>query len=158
MMLYRSPDRLPARFANSSVFIAGGISNCPDWQSEMVGLTNTAMHDVVNPRRVGGFDRTGDTAEEQITWEHRALGMVDSCIFWFPKETLCPITLFELGKMLHRSSQRDMRLAIGWHPDYQRAFDLRVQIDLESGKCGERLLHAAPGWDELCSAVKTIWG
>ena len=157
-MLYRSPDHLPERFTNSSVFIAGGISNCPDWQSEMVSLTNTDIHDVVNPRRVGGFDRTGDTAKEQITWEHRALAMVDSCIFWFPKETLCPITLFELGKMLERTMNvGGMRLAIGWHPDYVRAFDLEVQIKLAS-IVEYRVLHAAPGWDELCRAVKATWG
>jgi hypothetical protein len=156
-MLYRSPTNLPIRFSNPSVFIAGGISDCPDWQSEMVSLINTDIHDVVNPRREGGFDRTGTTAEEQITWEHRALEMVDACIFWFPKETLCPITLFELGKMLERTMETSgMRLAVGWHPDYARAFDLEVQIKLAS-TMPYRILHAASGWDELCGVIKTTW-
>ena len=156
-MLYTSPEPIPAAFARPSVFIAGGISNCPNWQAETVSLTNRDLYDVINPRREGGFDRTGDTAEEQITWEHRALGLVDSCIFWFPKETLCPITLFELGVMLQRAARGNVRLAIGWHPEYQRAFDLRVQISLETA-AKDCIIHAAPGWDGLCSVIKKTWG
>jgi len=115
------------------------------------------LYDIVNPRRESGFDQTGATADEQITWEHRALNLVDSCIFWFPSETLCPISLFEAGKMLMHAQHHDVRLAIGWHPDYQRAFDLEVQIRLEHLD-SKYLLHAAPGWDELCAVVKKTWG
>jgi hypothetical protein len=156
-MLYKSPDPLPFAFQRQSVFIAGGISNCPDWQNEMSAMLDTSLYDVVNPRRAGGFDRTGVTAEEQITWEHRALSLIDACIFWFPCETLCPITLLELGKMLHRAQHHNVMLAIGWHPDYQRAFDLEVQIRLENPE-SKYLLHAAPGWLELCAVVKKQWG
>ena len=156
-MLYQSPDILPFSFARPSVFIAGGISNCPDWQTEMASVMNTDMYDVVNPRRVGGFDRTGVTAKEQITWEHHALELVDSCIFWFPEETLCPITLLELGKMLHKAASHSVRLAIGWHPNYQRAFDLEVQIALEKSAVNY-VIHAESGWDALCMTVKKAWG
>jgi len=156
-MLYTSPAPLPTAFQKQSIFIAGGISDCPDWQQEMVDLFNQDIFDIVNPRREAGFDRTGATAEEQITWEHRALGLVDACVFWFPKETLCPITLFELGGMLHRAAHRNVRLAIGWHPEYQRAFDLSVQIRLEHAD-SRYVLHAAPGWDDLCAVVKQTWG
>jgi len=156
-MLYKSPDLLPWPFQRQSVFVAGGISNCPDWQSEIVTLIDSNIFDVVNPRREIGFDNTGATAEEQITWEHKALGLVDACIFWFPKETLCPISLFELGGMLHRAKHRNVRLVIGWHPEYQRAFDLKVQIKLEHPE-EKYILHAAPGWNELCAVVKKTWG
>jgi len=156
-MLYQSPDKLPFTFQKQSVFVAGGISNCPDWQNEIVALIDHDLYDVVNPRREGGFDRTGATAEEQITWEHRALNLVDACIFWFPKETLCPISLFELGKMLMHAHHHDVRLAVGWDPEYQRAFDLEVQIKLELLE-PKYLLHAAPGWNELCTVVKQTWG
>ena len=156
-MLYKSPDPLPFNFQRQSIFVAGGISNCPDWQSEMTTLMDSNIFDVVNPRRDSGFDKTGATAEEQIIWEHRALGLVDSCIFWFPKETLCPITLLELGKMLVRAHHHAVRLAIGWHPEYQRAFDLDVQIRLEHPE-DKYILHAAPGWNELCAVVKQTWG
>ena len=155
-MLYQSPDPLPSLFSRHSVFIAGGISNCPDWQSRMVTHLDTTLYDVVNPRRVGGFDRTGATAREQIEWEHSALSKVDSCIFWFPEQTLCPITLFELGVMLSRASRHSLNLAIGWHPNYQRAFDLEVQIGLEQG-ARDHVMHAGPGWDSLVEEVRRHW-
>ena len=118
---------------------------------------DTVKYDVVNPRRVGGFDRTGATAEEQIKWEYSALAHVESCVFWFPKETLCPITLFELGKMLEKARKDPIiRLAIGWHPEYARAFDLGVQIGLVGMK--KQIIHAAPGWNGLCDVVKNTWG
>ena len=155
-MLYRSPDLLPAVFSRPSVFIAGGISNCPDWQTHMVSFMDTSLYDVVNPRREGGFDITGTTAREQIEWEHSALSKIDSCIFWFPCETLCPITLFELSKQLLRAKQKSVCLVVGWHPDYQRAFDLEVQIDLEKIP-KEYLLHAESGWDKFVASVKKRW-
>jgi len=156
-MLFRSPDKLPFVFQKQSIFVAGGISNCPDWQSDIVALIDQNIHDVINPRRVGGFDPTGDTAEDQITWEHRALSLVDACIFWFPKETLCPITLLEFGRMVERAAKHNVRLAIGWHPEYQRAFDLTVQLKLEH-ITPDYILHAAAGWSELCAVVKNTWG
>jgi len=153
-MLYKSPDLLPFAFQRQSIFIAGGISDCPDWQSDMVAHIDCSIYDVVNPRREAGFDRTGVTAEEQITWEHRALGLVDACIFWFPCETLCPITLLEYGKMLERASRHSIRLVVGWHPDYARAFDLKIQTRLEMST---HIIHAGPGWDELCAVVRKTW-
>lgn len=156
-MFYKSPDLLPKKFTNPSVFIAGGISNCPDWQSELCELLDSDSNDVVNPRRKGGFDRTGLTAKEQIIWEHTALSQVDACIFWFPKETLCPITLFELGKMLNRASENNMFLAVGWHPEYERAFDLEVQIGLEAS-AKDNVFYSGPGWDQLVKFSTRLWG
>mgnify|MGYP003332922469 FL=1 len=155
-MLYTSPDPLPPSFRNPSVFIAGGISNCPDWQSEIISVMNTEKFDVVNPRRNTGFDHTGAIAEAQITWEYTALARVDSCIFWFPKETLCPITLFELGKMLTRAKYHDLQLAIGWHPEYQRAFDLSVQINLSDPFSDSVKYHGAE-WDRFKNYIKETW-
>lgn len=156
-MLYKSPDPLPWVFQSSSVFIAGGISDCPNWQAEMISIIDTDRYDVVNPRRDGGFDKIGSTAEAQIRWEFLALSHIESCVFWFPKETLCPITLFELGKMLEKARKDSIiRLAIGWHPEYARAFDLSMQIELVGMK--KQIIHQGPGWDELCSVVKATWG
>jgi hypothetical protein len=59
--------------------------------------------------------------------------------------------------MLVRAQHRRVKLAIGWHPNYQRAFDLDVQIRLENLD-PEYLLYASPGWDELCMFVKKTWG
>ena len=155
-MLYKSPDFLPIFFRNQSVFIAGGISGCPDWQTEIITYMDTETYDVVNPRRTGGFDTTGLIAKEQIAWEHNALNKIDACIFWFPEETLCPITLFELGKQLVKTKESSMSLIIGWHPNYARAFDLKVQIGLDNFSKYE-LLYSGAGWDEFVDAVKHEW-
>jgi hypothetical protein len=156
-MIYRSPAPLPYVFNHHSIFIAGGISNCPDWQTEISQLFDPDLYDVVNPRREGGFDRTGITAQEQITWEHRALSLVDNCVFWFPCETLCPITLMEYGKMLERASRHSVRLVVGWHANYARAFDLEIQTQLETS-ARQHIIHAGPGWDPFVNAIKKTWG
>lgn len=113
------------------VFIGGGISGCPDWQSEFVGkFTEFSSTDktvsLYNPRRVNFDVNDTNILEEQINWENKFLSSADIIIFWFPKETLCPITLFELGKYLVSNK----KLLIGVHPEYQRRKDLHFQVGL----------------------------
>ncbi|CAB4122988.1 Nucleoside 2-deoxyribosyltransferase like [uncultured Caudovirales phage] len=154
-MLYRSPAPLPYIFNHHSIFIAGGISHCPDWQTEIAELFDPDLYDMVNPRREGGFDNTGITAQEQITWEHQALSLVDNCVFWFPCESLCPISLFQLGVMLERASHHSVKLVVGWHEDYQRAFDLQVQINLASN--AREYVTYAPGWQQFKKNITNTW-
>lgn len=110
-----------------SLFMAGGIMGCPDWQSVFRRLLPQELNlTLMNPRR---RDMVLDPSllEEQIIWEHNALVQSSAISFWFPKETLCPITLYELGKW----TARDKRLFIGTHPDYQRRRDVIFQTKLE---------------------------
>lgn len=152
-MLYRSPDILPPSFSKPSIFVAGGISDCPDWQEDIVSIIDLSKYDVINPRRVGGFDRTGATAEAQITWEAYALDRVSTYLFWFPKETLCPITLFELGKVLEMAKQASISIIVGWHENYAREFDLRVQLRLTNLPTN-KLVYNEAGWDKFTSIIK----
>lgn len=111
------------------LFIAGGISNCPNWQAELVEHLEVMDLPLIvcNPRRENFPMDDPSAAAEQIEWEHRMLSKADIISFWFPKETLCPITLFELGKWLHAEP------IIGTEYGYQRALDVRIQTDLELG-------------------------
>ncbi len=106
-----------------TVFVAGGISNTADWQKKFTDLLYLTLSDrvhLINPRRES-FDISDPTQSEyQIDWEHRHLMHSDHAIFWFSHETLCPITLFELGKWL--ASRKDVH--IGVHPDYARRLDV----------------------------------
>ena len=156
-MLYQSPQKIPPILPRPGIFIAGGISDCPDWQQEIISLIDTKLYDVINPRRVAAFSKLGLEAEEQITWEYTALNEVDNCIFWFPKNTVCPIALFELGKMIERAEHHTIRLAIGWDENYQRALDLKIQIGLIKN-VEKYIIHAKPGWKELCAVVSKVWG
>ena len=65
-------------------------------------------------------------SNEQIEWEHRYLRSAETISFWFPCETFCPITLYELGAW----SMSDKTLFVGVHPDYPRKVDVEVQTKL----------------------------
>lgn len=112
-----------------NVFMAGGITDCPNWQQEYRELLKDESDQLVllNPRR-GNFNvREDGIAEQQIIWEHRHLVLSNVFSFWFPCDTLCPITLFELGKI---SAGRPGPLFVGTHPDYKRKVDVVVQMQL----------------------------
>lgn len=109
---------------SQTLFLAWWISNCPDWQKEFIQYFKQTSLTIINPRRYD-FD-VADTSmeEEQIKWEHEHLEKSDIISFWFPKETLCPITLYELGK--YAKSQKDIFV---WVEDnYSRKRDVEIQM------------------------------
>ncbi len=109
-----------------SLFLGGGITSCPQWQPIMVDLLKDTELVLVNPRR-DNFDVTQKgIQEEQISWEYKYLRAVTGRMFWFPKETLCPITLFELGKYIEKTDA----LFVGCDIDYGRREDLLIQMGL----------------------------
>lgn len=116
-----------------AIFLAGGITNCVDWQNRAEELlANLSIkHDqkvvTFNPRRADWDVDDKEVYKEQIAWEHRHLKMADVVLFWFPHETLCPITLFELGKMLGQHKD----IVVGCHEKYARRLDLVEQLKLE---------------------------
>lgn len=113
------------------VFMAGGITGCPDWQSEVInhyknGPQANSTTVLLNPRRTN-FDITNPRlSEQQIAWECRHIRKADWVYFWFPKEGKCLITLYELGEAI--GSGRNVRVAC--HPEYERAFDVHQQLAL----------------------------
>lgn len=84
--------------------------------------------DIINPKRISWDDSrdNDEVSKEQIIWEKNYIDSSDYILFWFPKETLCPITLFELGAALHTKNIA----CIGIHPEYQRKLDIEVQTSL----------------------------
>lgn len=118
----------PMNSFERALFVAGGISNCPDWQAWLAtALVDTEVF-LLNPRR-GDFDATNPTMEqEQIEWEHQHLLLADAYLFWFCEETLCPITLFELGKVAGMFPAKP--LFVGTHQHYSRKRDVSIQLSL----------------------------
>lgn len=110
----------------NSLFIAGGITNCPDWQAELVESLKNEDITILNPRRKNFPIDDPNASEEQIIWEFEHLKKADAVSFWFPKETLCPITLYELGKI----SMTSKKLFVGVHPEYKRKRDIEIQTKL----------------------------
>ena len=110
-----------------SLFLAGGISNCYDWQKDLVQLLKDEEIALLNPRRTNFPMHDKKAAQEQIEWEHTYLRRADAVSFWFPKETVCPITLYELGVQMMKNKP----LFIGVHPEYERKLDVEIQTRLE---------------------------
>jgi len=112
----------------SSVFLAGGITGCPDWQQEMCGKLDDSGFGgrVYNPRRADFPIHDPNAALAQITWEYYALEQSDAISFWFAKETIQPIVLFELG----RWSGKNKPIFVGVHPEYPRRQDVEIQMKL----------------------------
>lgn len=113
-----------------SVFMAGGITGCPDWQQGLRGLLKKANVILINPRRANFPIGDPSAAEAQITWEFDHLRQADAISFWFPKETLCPIVLYELGKHSAPGALYAKALFVGVEPGYQREQDVRIQTRL----------------------------
>jgi hypothetical protein len=114
-----------------SLFMGGGISNCANWQLEMRDRLADVKpvkgeFVVINPRRADFPMNDPAAAEEQIKWEHDYLIRTDAVLFWFAPETLCPITLFELGTFV----RTDIPVFVGVDPRYQRKQDVEIQLKL----------------------------
>jgi hypothetical protein len=108
--------------AGPSVFLAGGISNCADWQSTLAEKFAITCPNLVllNPRRKNFDVSDHSESERQIKWEFNHLRKSSAILFWFPSETLCPITLFELGQWSALAGLLGKRLFVGCDPQYQR--------------------------------------
>jgi hypothetical protein len=109
-----------------TLFMAGGITGCGDWQAELAVLLRDTDWVLLNPRRKNFPMHDAAEAERQIKWEHEHFRAASAISFWFPCETLCPITLYELGAW----SMTDKPLFVGVHPDYQRRIDVEIQTRL----------------------------
>lgn len=138
------------------IFLAGGIFGCPDWQEKMVELLKQKVTKkkliIYNPRRAV-FDSNTDL-KEQIEWEHEHLMKSKIVLFWFPKETLCPITLYELGNITSIvEADRDdyPAICIGCHPDYARRKDVVIQTQLRLND-----LVVASSLEELADHMKIL--
>lgn len=119
----------PIKFKDKSLFLAGGISGCGDWQKMAVEYLEDLEITIVNPRRNDFNMNNMLNSVDQIKWEHKYLWEVSHVMFWFPDATLCPITLFELGKCLMRNKLQPgvQELYIGCSSDYKRVFDVEIQ-------------------------------
>lgn len=133
--IVRAPETWERTYA-PGVFLAGGISNCADWQEAVAQKISQATNlDVINPRRYNwNMDSQSDESVAQIEWEYQQIHDCEYMLFWFCEETLCPITLYELGMAVSRReicrSSDHVPLVVGVHPNYQRKLDVYTQVGL----------------------------
>ena len=118
-----------------TLFLAGGITGAPDWQTEYIKLLGDLPVTVFNPRRnrEGRFSDVDHDA--QVRWEYLHLRQSDIISFWFPEEAPCMITLYELGFAIaerrgtHTKSLQH-QLFVGVAPKYRKCRTVVLQIQL----------------------------
>ena len=127
MIYIESPKEYVKNGEEISLFLAGGITGCPDWQKQMVdALPWPEGLVLLNPRRANFPIGDPGAALAQITWEFEHLRLASAISFWFPKETLCPIVLYELGAW----SMTSKPIFVGVEPGYKRQQDVEIQTRL----------------------------
>ncbi|MDJ0596292.1 MAG: nucleoside 2-deoxyribosyltransferase domain-containing protein [Pleurocapsa sp. MO_226.B13] len=124
MKYIEAPDEFLRQ--ETSLFLAGGITGCPNWQQEVANTLKDEPIILLNPRRKSFSIEDSRASLEQIEWEYRHLRKASVISFWFPHETICPIVLYELGAW----SMTDKPIFVGVHPNYQRKLDIEIQTSL----------------------------
>ncbi|GHF46095.1 nucleoside 2-deoxyribosyltransferase domain-containing protein [Streptomyces morookaense] len=140
----QAPDRCADAGREPALFLAGGITDCPDWQTRAaVQLCAAGVPATVfNPRQaVFPEGDPATAAREQTAWEYEHLARADVILFWFCAESIQPIALYELGA----HAARGATIAVGAHPDYASHLDIV-----------EQLRHARPDVEVHASLTTTV--
>lgn len=119
-----APNRKVGEFSRISIFLAGGIKNCPNWQEDIIQKINYPVV-IYNPRREIYEEDNLNMLGRQIEWEKEHLKLSNIIIFWFPSDSICPTSLFELGLLLN---SEDKKLFIGFDPKYERKDAMLFQV------------------------------
>ncbi|MFI8458526.1 nucleoside 2-deoxyribosyltransferase domain-containing protein [Kitasatospora sp. NPDC085464] len=109
-----------------AVFLAGGITGCPDWQATAARMFGDDEVAVLNPRRSSATSPI--PVADQIAWEYRHLHRAAVVLFWFPRsvDSVQPIALYELGMHAGRGTP----IAVGVDRNYLRRRDVEIQLSL----------------------------
>ena len=123
------------------IFLAGGITNCPEWQKEVEErLENVKDGVLYNPRRDNFPIGDPSAATEQITWEFYQLMNADIIAIWFSDGLSDqPIAMYELGRYFHKFENNTENFIIGVHSNYNRATDVYTQIKLANEEVANRI-------------------
>ena len=142
MQYIEAPSKNVAQF--TSIFLAGGITHCPDWQNVVTDKLKNFDLTIYNPRRKV-YPTEENPLREQIEWEYERLRSADIVSFWFSGGSLNPITLFELGSALERGQCP----IVGVDLEYERYFDVKIQVALKHPEL--KICHSL---DELAEEIK----
>ncbi len=125
-----SPNQRRIAGDGHSVFLAGGIMGCGDWQKTLARdlLARCPELVVLNPRREKFPMSDPTSANAQIAWEFHRLAEATCISFWFTSTSIQPIALFELGRWSHPDCEK--KIFVGVEPGYVREHDVRIQLAL----------------------------
>ena len=119
-----------------SVFLAGRITNCKEWQKKVIEELEFEDISIFNPRQEH-FDITDkNAAYKQIQWEFERLEQMDIFSMYFCNDNSTqPICMYELGRNIVRMQNRfpsgwEKRIIISVEDGYERVKDVLVQTEL----------------------------
>lgn len=120
--------RIPAQYHGDapSVFLGGGAGG-RDWRRTLIGLISDTTWVLLDPLTPPDFGDDGDALRRRTEWEFEHLGRATVKLFWFPADTPCMLSLFELGAW----AKEDVPLVLGIEPGYQKRDELLLQMQLE---------------------------
>jgi hypothetical protein len=128
-IIVECPNEIRQVRLHPSVFIAGGITGCGEWQFDLIDQIKDIENLIVyNPRRRNFPIDDPSAAKQQIVWEYDKLMLSDIIVMHFPKATLCPICLYELGKWINSSAAKNAIVTI--EHGYARTNDVIIQTSL----------------------------
>lgn len=134
MIVITAPHLYIPKYDDVTVFLAGGITGCRDWQKEtiehlrkFVGRDDTQVV-VYNPRQEN-FDINNSAATiDQITWEYQYLNQVDIFSMYFVGgNQIQPICMYELGRYI-KPYEEDQVISV--ETNYIRKIDVINQVAL----------------------------
>lgn len=126
----------------TSVFLAGGITNCKEWQKEVMMSECLSSEEIsfFNPRQEH-FDITDKNASvNQITWEFERLEQMEIFSMYFCNDNSDqPICMYELGRNIVKMQNRfpndwENRIVISVEKGYKREADVLIQTRLCASK------------------------
>lgn len=97
---------------------------CGDWQGWVAKSLNKYDIIVANPRIDYWDSLDDDGLFRQTQWEHNAMELSDMIAFWFCRDDVQPLSLFELG----RWSYTEKRIVVGASPMYPMLRELKSQM------------------------------
>lgn len=104
-----------------SIFLAGATRNCPDWPITLAQLLVNTNYVIFTPSQ----DPTLNI-ERQIEWEFQHIRQADMLVFWLCKNTVQPITMFELGAW----AMTNKPMVVGIEPGYALELDVIARLKL----------------------------
>lgn len=134
MLVITAPHLYIPRHDEITVFLAGGITGCRNWQKEtiehlyrFVGRDDNRVV-VYNPRQENFDISDPSAAADQITWEYQYLNQVDIFSMYFVGgDQIQPICMYELGR--YTKPYGDTQV-ISVETDYIRKNDVIIQVAL----------------------------
>lgn len=142
MKVITAPEVYKREADDITVFLAGGINKCWEWQDEVIkelDKINAKNLVVFNPRRKDFPIDDPNAAEEQINWEFNMLEQCDIFSMYFCEgESDQPICMYELGRNICRMQMRfpincHRRIIISLEDNYKRRQDVMIQTRLALG-------------------------